>query len=136
MTAHEFMMRVRYAEAKKARTLEEIRRCREIATGISPARGSGGGRGGDSTGKVEKYAVRIADLEAEAAMEEAEIRTARREIREIISQLNSETARELLTGYYLRGKGWKAAAREAGITKQWAMTVRSRAMDSISKILG
>lgn len=135
MTAHEWMMRYRYAEGKVRRANEEIRRCREAATGVSPARGGGGGRGGDTTSKVERFAIRMADIEETIREETEEKERTKREIRQVIAKLQNETARTLMGGYYLRGQSWEEAAQECGISKQWAIILKTQALSDIGQIL-
>lgn len=124
-----FLRQANQTKARMAEREEEIRRLRALAeksTTVLSAEPKGG-RNGSS--RVESYAVKIADIEAEITGELAELQRTRRLVVEAAALLPDPTQRAVIELRYLSHMRWEKIAGALGYSYQWTMRLHGQALN-------
>ena len=112
MQAKEFMDNVRKAEIELKLIAQKRMHYQELATSIGVKLTGMPGSGQKGASRVEAGAIGLVDLYADLYAKEAEYSALVKKAEDLISKLDQEKFRQVLTLYYIAGCNWKTIQDE------------------------
>lgn len=124
----EYLGQVLRMETRLSSILERRARYRERATQITARYGEQPGRAGSPGSKVERFALKIAALEAEMREIDAEFADTVRAAEEAIDAVPDPRYRDILTYRYLNGWSWSRIARGMSYSRDHVIRLHAGAL--------
>lgn len=135
MDAKEFLNQVKKLDLQIKNKLIEKQQWKDIALGITS---NMDGERVQSSGKKSKMAEaidRCVDMEAEIDRLVDKLIDTKKEVIEVIEQLESPTQYDVLHMIYIQGKSLQEVADSYGMSYDWAATTHGRALKNVRIII-
>ena len=134
MNAKEYLSRAWHMEQKVQAKLEQIERLRSLVCGMTAGIGGTTGHSRNVT-SMQDTIVKIAEMEEELNREIDDLVTVRREIAEVIGQVEDSCQRVILEKRFLVFLSWSRIARDLFYSRTWLVVKRNEAIDAVQRIL-
>lgn len=129
-----FLSGYRMAKKRIRSLTEQIAELRESKMSVGSPELDAMPKGSDIS-DLSVYAARLDELERELMSEQAAAEKALEEVIRAINLIESETEREAMTLYYIRGYRWKKVCADLNYSRKQIFRFRNRAIHSLSLIL-
>ena len=90
---------------------------------------------GSNPSDLSDYAARLDELERELVAEQAAAEKALEEVIRAVNLLESETEKEVLTMYYVRGIRWEKICAEMNYSWQHVFRIRNSAFQNLARLM-
>lgn len=135
MTAKEYLEQARFLDLRINAKLEEVDRLNALATKVTSVYSDIPGSPNKDTAKMAKTIEKIVDLENEINQDICALVTLKRDISDIIKQVQNQEYQYILEQRYLNFKTWEQIAAKMAFYIRRVYQIHGEALLEIEKIL-
>lgn len=129
-----FLLGYRMAKKRIRSLTEQISELRESKMSVGSPELDAMPKGSDIS-DLSVYAARLDALERELMAEQAAVEKALEEVIRAVNLLESETEKEVLTMYYVRGIRWEKICAEMNYSWQHVFRIRNSAFQNLARLM-